>query len=435
MFKKRFNSWLLLILLLISGMATAQVKQTFDLEEAKKQVIRYNRTLKNSGFAIDKAQSALKEAISSGLPQVSSTVDYTNAMGAVISIRFNENMPVTEIPIKPTSNFKLQVGQLIFNGSYFVGIELAKLGKVLVEQSYEKNEQDVLGQVTGSYYLVLMSRELLDLLQKNINNLREVYRKTEAMVKVGMIEQTDLDQLGVQIASVENLVKSSERQLELAKNMLRLQMGLTIEQDFDVKGSLDEAMSALNGAKPFPDLFDVSMNPDFRLVTVQEKLSEKQIRLQKSTWLPTLTGFYSRTEKLLKPDFDMSPKNMIGLNLSIPIFSGGQRSAKLSQAAIDLETIRNTRAFLAEQLQVQEKQLQFNLKNTSETYLNQVKNLEVARRVYKNLQLKFEQGLISGLEIVTADNNYLKAETDYLTAVYQVLQAKLELQKIYGNLK
>lgn len=432
---KRINSWLLLILILISGMATAQVKQIFDLDDAKKQAIRFNRTLKNSGLAIDKAQSALKEAISAGLPQVSSTVDYTNAMGAVISIRFNEDMPVTEIPIKPTSNFNLQVGQLIFNGSYFVGIELAKLGKVLVEQSYEKNEQDILGQVTGSYYLVLMSRELLDLLQKNVSNLREVYRKTEAMVKVGMVEQTDLDQLGVQIAAVENLVKSSERQLELAKNMLRLQMGLTIDQDFDVKGGLDEAMSAINGIQPFPGLFDVSMNPDFRLVTMQEKLSEKQIRLQQSTWLPTLTGFYSRTEKILKPDFDMSPKNMIGLNLSIPIFSGGQRSAKLSQAMIDLETMRNTRALLAEQLQVQEKQLQFNLKNTSETYLNQVKNLEVARRVYKNLQLKFEQGLISGLEIVTADNNYLKAETDYLSAVYQVLQAKLELQKIYGDLK
>ncbi len=132
---KRINSWLLLILILISGMATAQVKQIFDLDDAKKQAIRFNRTLKNSGLAIDKAQSALKEAISAGLPQVSSTVDYTNAMGAVISIRFNEDMPVTEIPIKPTSNFNLQVGQLIFNGSYFVGIELAKLGKVLVEQS------------------------------------------------------------------------------------------------------------------------------------------------------------------------------------------------------------------------------------------------------------------------------------------------------------
>jgi len=100
-----------------------------------------------------------------------------------------------------------------------------------------------------------------------------------------------------------------------------------------------------------------------------------------------------------------------------------------------LRTEDQPRALLAEQLAVQEKQLQFDLRNARESYLNQVKNLDVARRVYGNLKLKFEQGLISGLDIVTADNNYLRAETDYLSAVFQVLQASNELDKIYGNLK
>lgn len=97
--------------------------------------------------------------------------------------------------------------------------------------------------------------------------------------------------------------------------------------------------------------------------------------------------------------------------------------------------MQNTRELLAEQLEVQEKQLRFNLKNANETYLNQVTNLDVARRVYSNLKLKFEQGMISALDLVTADNNYLRAETEYLTALFQVLQAKLDLDKINGNLK
>jgi len=59
----------------------------------------------------------------------------------------------------------------------------------------------------------------------------------------------------------------------------------------------------------------------------------------------------------------------------------------------------------------------------------------VARRVYHSLQLKFEQGLISGLELVTADNNYVRAETDYLSSVYQLLQARVDLDTLYGNLK
>jgi len=329
----------------------AQENLVFDLEGAKQQAILYNKTLKNSAMAIDKAQYQLKEAIAAGLPQVSSALDYSNAMGAKLSIRFMEDAPPTEIPIKPTSNFNLQVGQLLFSGPYFVGIELAKLGQTLTEASYEKSEQEILSQVMSGYHLVLMSGDLLELLNKNVANLREVYRKTEAVVRVGMMERTDLDQLEVQIAALESSVHSTERQLEMARNMMRLLLGLEPGQAFDLKGNLNQALTALNGTAPGE--FSVDMNPDFRLMTLQEKMTQKQIKMEYAAFLPTLTSFYSRTEKILKPDFDMSPKNMIGLNLSIPIFSGGQRMARVRQARVDLETIHNTRALLAYQLSVQ----------------------------------------------------------------------------------
>ncbi len=426
---------LILSVVLMLGVWTgmAQEKLVFDLEGAKQQAIQYNKTLKNSALAMEKAQYQLKEAIAAGLPQISSTMDYSNAMGAKLSIRFMEDAPPTEIPIKPTSNFNLQVGQLLFNAPYFVGIELAKLGKSLTGLNYEKSEQQLLSQVTSGYNLVLMSGELLDLLSKNVINLKEIHRKTAAVVRVGMMEKTDLDQLEVQIAALENTVNSTERQYEMAQNMMRLLLGLEPGQEFSIKGDLNQALTLLNGTAP--GQFMADMNPDYKLLSMQEKLTEKQIKMAYASFFPTLTSFYSRTEKILKPDFDMSPKNMIGLNLSIPLYSGGQKMAKVRQAKTDLETMRNSRALLADQLGVQERQLQFNLKNAGETYLNQVKNLEVSRRVYSSMKLKFEQGLISGLELVTADNNYLRAETDYLSAVYQLLQARVELDTLYGNMK
>ena len=432
--KEKFVLFLSLLMVL-SSWGTAQQKQTFDLSGAKKQAIQYNRMLKNSSYAVDKAQYQLKEAIAAGLPQISSTLNYSNALGAKLSIRFDPNAPATEIPIKPTSQFNLQVGQLLFSGSYFVGLELAKLGKTLTEKNYEKTEQDVLAQVTGSYYLVLVSGELLNLMNKNVTNLEEVYRKTEAMVKVGILEKTDLDQLGVQIAALQNAVSNAGRQLELAKNMFRLQLGLEVGQDFELTNTLEQVMGMVKGTLNTQPLFDLTMNKDYQLVELQEQMSVKQVKMQNSAYLPTLTGYYSRTEKIIKPNFDMSPKNMLGANLSIPIFSGGQRKAKVDQAKIDLETIRNTKAFMAEQLQIQEKQLQYNLKSANETYLNQLKNLDVAKSVYDNLKRKFDQGMISGLELVSADNNYVKAQTDYISSVYQVLQATVELDKINGKLK
>lgn len=252
---------------------------------------------------------------------------------------------------------------------------------------------------------------------------------------MGIIEKLDVDQLSVQITALQNTVKSTERQFELAKNMLRLQLGANANTELELTENLDMILTAQNALNASKTAFDAKYNLDFQLIEFQEKLAEKQIKLQQASYLPTLTGYYARIEKILKPDFDMSPKNMLGLNLSIPIFTGFGTKSKVNQAKIDLETMRINKALLEDQLTIQEKQLQFNLTNARETYLNQVANLDISRRVYDNLKLKFEQGMLSALDLITADNNYVQAETDYITSVYQLLSAQTELDKLYGQLK
>ena len=432
---KRKLTFVMLLLLLSVYASVAQETLVLDLKGAREHALQYNKTLKNSGLAIDQSQERLKEAIAAGLPQITGAMDYSNALGAKITIRFNPEMPASEIPIKPQSNFNLQVSQLLFSGNYFIGIQLARLGASLSEKSYEKTEQEIVAQVTDGYYLVLMSKELLALLHKNMENLKEMYEKTAALEKVGIIEKTDVDLLTVQISALQNAVNSSERQFEMAQNMLRLFIGAKAETGLELTESLGQVLTQANTRAMMNSPFNVEQNIDFQLMAFQEKLVEKQIKMQQANYLPTLASFYTRTEKLIKPDFDMSPKNMVGLRLNIPLFSGGARASKVRQARIDLETTRNTKALLMEQLEIQEKQLRFNLRNAQETYTNQVKNLDVSRRVYTNLKLKFEHGLISGLDLVNADNNYVRAETDYISSVYQLLNAQAELDKLYGKLK
>jgi outer membrane protein TolC len=432
---KRKLTFVMLLLLLSVYAAVAQEILVLDLKGAREHALQYNKTLKNSGLAISQSQERLKEAIAAGLPQITGAMDYSNALGAKITIRFNPDMPASEIPIKPQSNFNLQVSQLLFSGNYIVAIQLARLGASLSEKSYEKTEQEIIAQVTDGYHLVLMSKELLALLQKNMENLKEMYEKTAALEKVGIIEKTDVDLLTVQISALQNAINSSERQYEMAQNMLRLFIGAKAETGLELTESLGQVLTQANTRAMMNSPFNVEQNIDFQLMAFQEQLVEKQIKMQQANYLPTLASFYTRTEKLIKPDFDMSPKNMVGLRLNIPLFSGGARASQVRQARIDLETTRNTKALLVEQLEIQEKQLRFNLRNAQETYTNQVKNLDVSRRVYTNLKLKFEHGLISGLDLVNADNNYVRAETDYISSVYQLLNAQVELDKLYGKLK
>ncbi len=419
--------------LFLLGSLQAQEKLTLDLEGAKEHALSYNRTIKNSSLAVIQSQEKLWEVIAAGLPQVNATADYSNAMGAEISIQFDESLEPSKIPIKPTSNFNLQVGQLLFNGGYLVGIQTGKLAQKLSEKSLKKTEQDIVSQVVEGYYLVLISQEMLQILENNVQNLSEIHRKTEPLVRVGMLEKVELDQLSVQLNTLKNGVRSAERQLEMARNLLRVQLGVPAETEIELTRSLNDLIEE-NTIEGSEYLFVPEQNLDFQLLEVQEEMTEKQIDMQKAGYLPTLSGYYNFTHKILEPAFDMSPRHIVGLQMSIPIFSSGERRSKVRQAKIDLETTRNTKRLMEEQLDIQYRQLTFNLKSAVESYEVQKRNVEVSRDVYQNLRRKYEQGMISGLDLTTADSNYLQAESDFLTSILEVLQARNALDTLAGKM-
>ena len=425
---------IIVVLLFQASLSYSQESLRLSLMDARAYALEYNKTMKNSNFAIDKAQYALREAISAGLPQINASADYSNALGAKISIRFQEGMPAAEIDIKPQSNLYLNVNQLLFSGNYIVGVQLAKLSKEFSNLGLEKTELDVITAVSDAYYAVLITEEMLSILEKNVENLQDLYRKSEPMVHVGVIEQTDLDQLSVQLTSLLNVRSASERQAELAKNLLRLQLGASIDTELILLDTLEQLIEDSALENVLLNEFNPEGNIDFRMIQQQETLTRKMVDMNKANALPTLVAFYRYTHKLLKPDFDMSPPNMIGLQLNIPIFSSGQRYSQTQQAKVDLKTVENNKALVEDQLRITERQMRFNFQNALETFENQQKNIEVSRRVYLNLKLKYGQGMLSSLDLINADNNYLKAESDYINSMMQVLSTRLQLEKSYGTI-
>ena len=413
----------------------AQDRLSLNLDAAKEYALKFNKNIQNSALSVQKSQEQLKETIAGGLPQIDATTDYTNALGAEISIQFAEGQPASQIPIDPTSSFNLQVGQLIFSANYLIGVKTAKLYQKLSEKNQEKTERNIISQVVENYYLVLVSGETLKILKENVSNLESVYEKTKPMVQFGMTEKVELDQLLVQVNSLKNSVKSAERQYEMAKNMLRLQLGVSAETELELTESLEDILANEDVNTGSVNSFDVNQTVDFQLMNVQEEVQEKQVDMQKANYWPTVSGYYSFTHKLLEPAFDMTPTHMVGVQLNIPILSSGERKSKVRQAKIDLETLYNEKALLQDQLSIQYKQLSFNLNSAIENFETQQENVEVSREVYVNLQQKYDQGIISSLELTSADNNYLKAESEYLQSTLELLQAQNELNTLIGELK
>lgn len=425
----KFRSLLVLSFMLLLNPTLWSQKVTLSVGQAQDYAVENNRSSKNASLALDEAEARHWETVATGLPQVNATADYSNFLGA------SANLFGQKFSFNPTSNASLQVSQLVFSGSYIVGVQLSNLAKSAAVLQKQKTEHQLRIDVANAYYLALVAQRSKELIGVNLKNIKDIHQTTVLSAQVGVIEQTDLDQLTVQVGMLENSVRAIDRQIELAYNILRLQMGLSADTELELADGLDLVMNQL-AQQGAVSGYDLTNNLDFQLLESQKAMAQKQINLQRAAGLPTLSAFYSHTEKLLKPEFDMSPKDVVGLNLSVPLFSSGQRNAKVKQARIQLQSIENNRELLWDQLNIQEKQARFNLTNAWEQYQNQSENLSVAQRVFDIISLKYGQGVVSGIDLITANNNYVTAQNSYVNSVLQLLQSGLELDRLHnGNLK
>ena len=404
------------------------------MEEAKSYALEYNRQVKNAALAVELAQKRVNESISAFLPQAEAAMDYSNYLGAEMEFKFNEEMPPTIIPFNPTSNLYATVSQMLFSGNFIVGLQMMRIYKEMSGTNYLRTEQSIKELTIQAYQNSLVSDLSIRIIEENLDNTMKILDNTRAMVLVGVAEKLDLDQFEVQLSTLENAMKSAERQRELAYNLLRYHLGVPVDTPLSLTDSLDYFLDNIDFTDILDQSFNIQNNLDYQVMQSQVKLSERQVSLKKMNFLPTLSGYYTYTSKILRSDFDISPKNVIGLNLSIPILSSGMRYSQVNQARIQHETTLNNKSLLEEQLLLQERQLRFNLASAYDQYLNRKNNVEVTLRIYDSYQFKYEQGVASSLDLATANNNYLQAESDYLTSIVALLNARLELQKLMNKL-
>lgn len=429
--KIHFRGAVCAILLTVPIFGTAQEKATLNLslEQAKEYAVEHNRTLMNASLDIRKAEASRWQAIASLLPQVKGSVDYSNYCGYKMEIGgMSVSMP-------PFATFGLMTS-IGFSGASIVGIQIADISRKMADISLEKSEVDIKSQVQQIYYSALVVEETISLLEKNLASLTSLYRITQTSVDVGVTEQTEADQLAVQVATMESGINSTKRSLELAYNSLR--MLLCVDKDVEIV--LTDALESMFNRDRINALFDetfiLERNHDYQLLAQSTELARKQISLTGWSNGPVLSIYHQYSAKHYFRDeqtFNMTPPNMIGANLSIPIFTFGKTTAAVKDAKLAYEKQLNTMADTELALNLQHKQLLFNLSSNLEKFEDQQKSVTVAQRVFDNISRKFEQGVASSLEVTNANTSLVNAQSNYVQAMLEVLEARLELEKLLNK--
>lgn len=425
----------LLIVTLFLGlcsMAYAQEEEntlSLSLEEARQYAVQHNKTLQNASLDVQIAEANRWQTISTMLPQVSASYDYSNMCG------YEMEMMGMKIAMPPYGTLGM-TASVALTGAQIVGLQMQKIALNMSEISLKKNEQDIRSSVTTIYMSILAMESTVDLLDQNLENLKKLHEMTAKAVTIGVAEQTSADQLLVQVATMQTSINSTKRSLEMLYNSLLLQLGCDVATKLQLTDKVENLLNVEATMDLLNTQFELENNYNYQLLSKNLELSKKQVLAEEVAFAPTISAFYQYSNKHYFSDektMDMTPPNVVGASVSIPLWKSWQRMSNIKEAKISYNKTANTLETSKDGLLVQDKQLRYNLTSAYETYQTQESNLDVTKRVFENISIKFEHGAASSMEVTNASTNLVAAQSSYINAMLQLITAKVELEVLLNK--
>lgn len=434
--KIKFTFFLLSVSLWIKAQ-----ESSFTLKQAVDMALENHYKSKNADLEILRAKKKIWETTAIGLPQINANADYQNRIKLPFDFGDLSQIPpgqefVLLFAAPHNTNANLNFSQLIFDGTYIVGLQAAKTYKGLSDVEKNKSRSEVVKEVTNAYFLVLVAKENLDLLDKSLDNLNQNLKESEALLKEGYVEETDVDQLNLMISDIETRKIESYNQYSIAQKMLQLSMGLDANQTISLLDDLNSVLNLINLAQLEQSSFNALNNPDYKVLQVQEELLKLDVRRYKMERLPSLGAFYQMSAQAyqIKYDFyrnaDWLSSQTAGIQLKLPVFSSGMQGAKIAQAQIQLDKLRNSKSYFEKSLEIQYNNTINTLQTKQQIFSNAQKNMVLAEKINDKTILKNKEGIASSFDILQAKNQLIEAQGKYIQTLFELLNTKAELDQL-----
>lgn len=440
---------LVLILLFAISLGFAQNNPTsFSLQEAIDYALENNRTSKNAARDIESAKHQKWETTSEGLPQISASIDYNRWLKQQVSLipaEFFGGNPgeFAEIAFgtKQTMNATVRVNQKIFDGSYLVGLQSAKVFLEISQNAKEKTDLEVRKAVINAYGNVLLAETTVQILERNIAVLQKNLDETTKIFENGLEEEESVEQLQITLSGIKSNLNNTNRLKTLAYQMLNITLGL----DLNTNTVLTDTLESLTSQNIVLSLLEadetVENTIDYRIAANDTRSKELLLKLEKSKALPTLDAFVngayagnSNSFDFLKSEQKWFGSSLLGVSMNIPIFSSLGRSSATQRAKINFEKSKDDLLETEQKLKLQISQAKSNYRFAIEDYQNKKQNLNLAERIEKKNQTKFFEGIASSFELRQAQTQLYTSQQDYLQAMLDVINKKADLETVLNEI-
>ncbi|MBP6557268.1 MAG: TolC family protein [Flavobacterium sp.] len=443
------NKLIITLLLTVSSLLAQDQKQnySFSLQQAIDHALQNNYSAINANRDIEAAKKKKWETTTIGLPQINAGLDYQNnfeLQKSLIPAEFFGGNPgeFAEVAFgtKHNMNARTTLSQLIFDGSYLVGLQSAKTYLKISENAKVKTNQELKEIVVNAYGNVLLAEESVSILEKNKTVLTKTLNDTREVFKNGLIEEENVEQLQLTLASIESSLEYSKRMKTIADNMLKLVLGIDLAQELKLTDNLTALTQNNLDLALLKEEFNVTNNIDYQIGQNLQESKRLLMLYEKSKALPSLAASVNFGYNSFNNQFAFFTSNQkwfnysnMGVNLNVPIFSSLGRSARTQQAKIALEQSKTQLIETEQKLKLQFEKSKSDYEYSLEQFGTAKNNLSLAERIENKQQIKFREGLSSSFDFTEAQQQLYSRQQAYLQSMVEVINKKATLEKILNK--
>ncbi len=418
-------------------------KTAFSLKEAQAYAAENAYSVKEVKYNISQAEQQVREYTAIGLPQISAQGTFLQYPVIPYTIIPAGSFAPVPIRVQFNNKYNTQVSatgsQLLFDGSFFVGLQAAKALVQLTKEGQKKSELDVKDNVSQAYYTVLIVQETQKLLEQSLVNLEKAQMETQAFYKGGFAEENDVDQFSILVSNLKNQIERTKANIENAKGLLKFQMGMSVKEQIDLTDNLNTIADMANS----PSLLNPSLDPktsiEYSLLNKTRELQLLNATRIKMGYLPSAALIGSVGTSAPRSEFDLFDKKpwfasvYWGLNVSVPIFDGFMKDAGIKKAKLDAVKTKNTMDQVEQGMNLQLQTAKADFIASTNQLKNEEKSMELAKKVRDKALVKFKEGVGSSMEVTQAENQLVSVQGAYFQALMSQLTAKAKIDRLLGT--
>lgn len=436
--------FLTIILITIASTGQEGKTHTFTLEQAITFAIDSNYTAINARRDIAAAVHRKWETTATGLPQINGAIGYQNNLKqptTLLPAEITGGTPGTFVPVtfgtKQNASATATLSQLLFDGSYLVGLKAAKVFLSFSENASQKTDLELRKGVIYAYGSVLLAQESVLVLEENKKNLEKSLFETNEIYKNGLTEEENVEQLQITLLEIKTLLNNAKRNTQIAKETLLMALGLPIDEIIELTDSLENLTQKNTSLVLLETSLNVENNIDYKIAQNLTQQRELEVKLEKSKGMPSLSAFVNYGTQANSDDFSFFDGKQIwyqssifGVNMNVPIFSSGGRTAKTQRAKIELEKANTQLTQTQQTIRLNFNTAKSNYQFAIENFENSKQNVALAERIEHKNQIKFTEGLSTSFDLRQAQMQLYSMQQNYLQAMLQVITANAELETV-----